>query len=765
MDFQKFRSVLLSFADDSANVDIRPGKLVAQIRDEVFEVDLSTTNDEYRQLIVSENGHKFPARLWLLNRVAKLPQLADRIIAKTTSQPDVAAKSPFVIPSGRHSPDISVDAYAQDDQVIQNAVDVLLRKASSPLPGATSVMYLTSDAGEGKTTIINEVSRRQALRYKNKEANSLIIPVSLNGRAFLTFDDAVIASLVNRFRFGYFYFDAFLELVKMGAIIPAFDGYEEMLVEGWKGEAVSALGNLVKTLDSEGTVFLAARKAFFEYLGFKSQARLLDAIGNRSVSFSRLEISRWSRAQFCEYGDLRGIEKPDDIYNTFESRLGADHPLLTRAVLVRRIFDVATDGAERARLADLLGGNPYDYFYKFVNAIVEREANEKWLSKVTGNLNEPLLVVGEHHELLSAIAQEMWQTSATSIRYELVDVIVDIFCEGAKKGPSITRQVKERIKQHSLLASDSSRGESLIFDHEDFQSFYLGEALGRVLAGKNTTDLHAFLAVNTLSKSTIEQSSHYLQRNEVDIARIIEKLCEINSSESGFSFCKENCGELSIRLAECLGSSHGRIVFKSMFFSPEILSMRRLSAIDFEQCHFQPTSISDGDFRDIRFLECEFERLDIGDIGSHIRGVIFEGCQIDSLLVVDGEEYFFDPKQIAHKLVTAGASIQGAEAQSDIDFSEQDGRLKVIERFFRIFMRNSHIEENVIRVRLGLASSIFFDEILPCLLEKGVLEEVPWKGRGTQHRYKLAMPMSFIGDALARCSGSFDGFLHEVGKH
>ena len=297
-----------------------------------------------------------------LARVAKLPQLADRIIATTTVAPDVAARSPFIDPSGMFVPDLADAEETDSEAFVENAVHTLLTKATDPLPGATSVLYLTSDAGEGKTTVINRTANLQAHKYKARKTASLIVPIPLSGRAFLTFDDAVIAALVNKLRFSYLYFDAFLQLVRMGVIVPAFDGYEEMLVEGSKGEAVSALGNLVQTLESSGTVIVAARKAFFEYISFKTQARLLDAIGDRSASFSRLALLRWSKDQFCEYGRRRNVPDPEEIHAIVAARLGADHPILTRAVLVRRLYDVIAGGVDRQQLATLLGSNPHDYF-------------------------------------------------------------------------------------------------------------------------------------------------------------------------------------------------------------------------------------------------------------------------------------------------------------------------------------------------------------------------------------------------------------------
>ncbi|HRZ44554.1 MAG TPA: hypothetical protein P5555_05125 [Candidatus Paceibacterota bacterium] len=52
-----------------------------------------------------------------------------------------------------------------------------------------------------------------------------------------------------------------------------------MFVRDAKGEALSAIGNLMRTMDSSGTVLIASRKAYFEYQDVRMQARLFDSIG------------------------------------------------------------------------------------------------------------------------------------------------------------------------------------------------------------------------------------------------------------------------------------------------------------------------------------------------------------------------------------------------------------------------------------------------------------------------------------------------------
>jgi hypothetical protein len=762
MDVQEFKRVLASFADEPSDVDVRLGKVVAQVREELIDITLSYSAGLERQLLVTENDAVLPARLWLTNRVARLPQLADRILAATAVSAPVAAQSPFVVPSGLLSADLSSDIDSESDICVNDAVDALLEKATNPLPGATSVLYLTSDAGEGKTTVINRAARLQAERFKSKKVSTLVVPIPLSGRAFLTFDDAVIAALVNKLRFNYFYFDAFIELVKMGALVPAFDGYEEMLVEGSKGEAISALGNLVQTMESSGTLFIAARKAFFEYLSFKTQARLLDAIGDRSASFSRLALSRWNRQQFCEYGHLRNASEPEQMYQAVSARLTTNHPLLTRAVLVRRMFDVAAAGNNQADLIALLGNRPQDYFYTFVDAIVKREASEKWLSRVSGDVMEPLLTPEEHHQLLSLIAQEMWQSASTSLRYDVLDTIVELFAEGASKRGIAIRQIKERLRQHSLLAIDANRGQALAFDHEDFQNFYLGESLGGLLAKGTRSDIQAFLSVNLVPSTTIEQAVQYVVRHLAPLESLIRTLSEINETESGFTFCKENCGSLAVRLTECLLPEHPTVLLNKMFLSAGILAGRKLSRIQFSACQFQPTSLESSSLILASFINCEFERLEIpSDIT--LSGCVFSSCRIDSLLLTPEDDQIFDPAAVLRTLKSRGARVSEVELPTESVSRIVDGRIKLFERFLRAFLRRTHIDDELIRLRLGKGfAPAFYDDVLPGLLSNRIVEEVPWRGRGIQQRYKLTVQMAEIDSALGRCDGDFNALLADL---
>ena len=288
MDIKTFTRVLKSFAEDPEQVQISKGTVVMQMGADFINASLIEREGDL--FVSSESGEEASAARWIALRLARLDLLARRILSYT---PEVAD---FVTPSGTMLPEIERVTKDESSIDVTDAVSALAEFVNARPGGLTSVLYLTSEAGEGKTSLIAQLARQQAVDFIAHKSNWLVLPVPLGGRGFLRLDDVVVAALVNRFRFQRLYYDSFLELIKLGYIVPAFDGFEEAFIEAASGEAVSALGSLVESLDSQGSVLVSARKAYFEYRSFLSQARLFDAIGEEFVSFSKLALHRWTKA-------------------------------------------------------------------------------------------------------------------------------------------------------------------------------------------------------------------------------------------------------------------------------------------------------------------------------------------------------------------------------------------------------------------------------------------------------------------------------------
>ena len=752
MQFEEFRRIVTCFADDVADVDMSHGELLIQIRDETITARLQQDAGE---LLVEEGGERTLASSWIVNRIARVPLLADRICSY------IQPPDHFVRPSGRFldQPD---EAAADDDVYRHDVVETLTKALGRGAPETTDLMYLTSDAGEGKTSVIDYLAVKQARAYKARKTNWLLVPIALGGRTFLRFDDVVVSALVNRLRFQLLYYEAFLELVRLGVLVPAFDGFEEMIVETSSGEAVSALGNLVSRLESSGTLLVAARKAYFDYPSFRSQARLFDSIGSTgAVAFGRVSLNRWDKNAFCEYAKLCGVRSPEGLFTAVASSLSEDHPVLTRAVLVKRLVHLATEFFDTVDdltvFVERIGQEPRDYFHEFVAGLVEREAKYKWLD-TSGEPGQVILSTEEHHELLAMLALEMWLSGTDALRMDVVAIVVEMFATSKDKGPSITRQIAERIKQHALLVRAGVGQTSLAFDHDHFRLFYLGQALGRILGDGDVGELRHAIEKAAIPTSGVRETVSFVKRNRYAVKSCLEVLQRLADNEMPASFVKENCGAIALEL---VGVQSGPQELRNMLFPSGALEQKRLSDVTVTDSYFHPSSLAGSRMTNCKFHRCTFERLEL-EGPEDIAHSSMEECHISSVVRADdgGQLALFDPEQTRRELHRAGFEMIEDEEREEVPPPiDPDSELRMAQRFLRAFLRANALNEGTIRKKLGVKANEFFASVLPALLEVGVATDVPHRGRGDQRRLKLSVPMSRIEEAMSSAGGEFDRFV------
>ena len=743
MTVKEFERVLRTFADDASGLDVAKGVVMVQIRDEIVEASLEESPG---QVYVVEDGDRVPAATWITRRIARIPLLADRILDHVDDEPHYVGPSGLIRDRINATPDGA-------DQEMPN-VDAAVLKHLTGTTGTTTVHYLTSDAGEGKTTVINWMAREQARRFKSKKADWLLLPIRLAGRAFLSFDDIVVAELANKLRFQFFYYDAFLELVKMRIIVPAFDGFEEMFVERSPEEAISALGNLIRDLDSQGSVLVAARKAYFEYRNLEAQAKLFDAIPNRSVEYARTRLDRWNRDQFLAYTTKRKISDGRHVYDKIENRVGRDHPLLTRAVLVKKLVDVADEGADD--LLTRLDHDPDDYFHSFVESIVHREAQEKWINR-SGSPRQPLLSVDEHHLLLAEIAKEMWFTSRDSLRKDYVELVAELFAAERSKRPDIIHQVTRRITQHSLLAA---QGMLYCFDHEDFQRFYLGEAIAETLVSSRNLrlDLDEYLRKGPVSTLAADSMVNAARRKKVDLSRFLETLRRLVERAHPTSYVVENAGALAVRVLEVLGNS-APVELSGFVFPQDGLKGRQFGTVQFRDCQFQSTSLDGARLDGCRFVDCTMHGLEWSK-GFDAGGAVVQGGSVASVGIGNEGNGIYAPVAVWQAMRGVGFRVEEATRGPGECLVEPNGDTQLAERAFRVFLNATFVGEDVFKIKCGQQATRFFKHVLPKMLDAGVLAEVA--GVPQHRRFKLQVPMRAIAAALPARVETLDELLASI---
>ncbi len=736
MNITDFKRILRAFADQPSNLAIESGRLLVEIRDDLIEARL--TNRDGTVWVQEPHADASPAYKWILRRIAKMDQLADRLLSYTPEEEH------FVTPRGFLLDKLDVDpteANVEQRDAVASLIDTLSQRPS----GASTVVYLTSDAGEGKTTVVNHVARAQAKRFKAGETTWLLLPIALGGRPFLRFDDVVVGELVNRLRFQHLYYDAFLELIKLGVLVPAFDGFEEMFVESSSGEAVSALGNFVQHLQSTGSVLIAARRAYFEFYSFRTQARLFDSIQSRSVSFSRLTLSRWRREQFQEYCNLRGLGTGHLLYRKVAERLGSPHPLLTRAVLVKTLVDIATELPSIDAVLERIGRNPDEYFVDFVTTIVEREAGQKWLDR-SGEAAKPLMTVADHFDLLAMIAREMWEVRSDALKRDYLELVTDVFTSDAKFSPDTARQIRKRLPEHSLLALVSGTGNMLAFDHDDFRRFFLGRALGQLLLGDRDEELASWLNIAAVPRDTVDAACRYAAQERIVPGAMIERIVGLGQRAPTTSYIGENCGIIALALA-----AHGdgaNVSLSGLVFPPGVLVGTRLEGMHIANCEFQATGLKNARIIDCEFRQCRFHRLE--GSAETVSGSTLEDCEVNQW-VKDSDTSVYNPARIDRALEEEGFRVKRGDSPAPTDDEGGfvvDSQAEMAERALRMFMRATHINDAVFRHKLGQRAGEFFDSVLPRLVEGGVLEQVPYRGSGRGARYKLNVPMQRIAEVV-----------------
>ncbi len=742
MDYETFRRIALAFADQDSHMDSERGHFAIQVRGQVISGETTVTKGD---VSVREDSDWIPAAEWLENRVALVRQLAERIV-------DVGElRDEFVTPRG-----LLEDVFERNTEGtkkdVPDAVSCVKEILGHHPGGVSQLVYLTSDAGEGKTTCINHLASKQARAYLDKKSDWLLLPISLGGRGLLRLDDVVVGTLVNRYRFQLWYYDAFLELVKLGIVVPALDGFEEMFVESATGEAVSALGHLLRGLRGSGAVLVAARKAYFEYLSFETQARLFNALGDAPITTARVALRRWSKDEFLRYCELRGVDDGNDLYEQVLSRVSEpEHPLLTRAVLVRRLLDVAADHDDRKAFVEKLD-TPQAFYDTFVRTIVDREIREKWVDR-SGEPMAPLLNSDAHYRLLMLLAQEMWTLRTDALGEDVLNLVADLLSNDEGLAPIAAKSVKERLKQHALIVRQQGSRHLFSFDHEEFQHYFLGRGLGEAIARLDQAEVRRLLESASLPASAV-QIADFVAKKTMDenVQEAIKLLEGLAQSAPLASALRENCGALCILLSEIGGVSIAGVTFPA-----EALVGRTLSSVTFVDCYFQPTSLHQCKMSKCRFLNCQFDRLSINDSMVIQDTLLDKGCDVRSVFSPELDAFLYDPKRIREALRSASL-VDSSEDQEGV--SRPCDTLNNLQRALRPFLRATEINEDVLALKLGASK----DSTIELLQETGILTEVQYKGAGKQRRFRIQRSLNTIQGALRACDGTVEDFKRKLSK-
>lgn len=747
MNKHDFERIIKSFADEPEDIIIEKGEFLAKINGEQRSFKLIRKEEG---LFCEEDGAKVPVNKWVAKELGKLDILARAILEK--------------IPEDAHIiPTPGIMIINQESIPYANAADRLLLQIENGQDFTTNVIYLTSEAGEGKTSIMNSMARKQAQEYLSGNSTWIFVPIALSGRSFLRLDEIIIGTLANYYRFRGYYIESFLELIKMNQIVLGLDGFEEMSIEGAEGDVISSLGNLVNSLDSEGTLVFAARKAYYNYTNLRSQAKLFDSFKDKDVTFYELFLTRWDKYQFISLLESYGFTKQEsnDIYLKISNALGSEHPILTRAVLARRLAEeIAYENGTHIKqiIAQFATGESNETFSSFVKFLLRRETR-KWVTQ--GEIAEPLLSLDEHDSILEMIAEEMWISNTEKLKESTILYLMELGCDSFKLLPAAIGQCKEKILHHALITLHPDGLYS--FCHQEFFLFYLGKHVAHsIMDCNNTFSLKKLLDKKIVPSIAIQEACRVISASLL-LRKVIDNILSFSEVVSRHSCLSQN---LSSIILPILRNYSNRAIVKGLFCASSTLMCTEISNVEFSSCVLEKVFFDDKLINNVTFKSCDIAVAEINlDRNKFIEIVLDES--LPSHLIVNqsyGEKrYYYDPNTISRKLFEYGINIEIRDNNTSNEV-EEDEEIILFFKIVHAFQRSTGLNENVLKTKIGSRWNTFEEKILNPVIEKKIFEEIEYKGNGKQRRFRLNCSFTKLEDAREKCDGNFGHLLEILGE-
>lgn len=735
MDLDDIFQDIAAFADDEKDVIIEKGMAVFQRNRQTYECRLFETASGIE---VAFNGTTLPYSRFLGEELGRLTILAEAIRQKRKDvEPYIDTKA------------VITDALDKKSNVTSAIAAVSTECQSRPL-GETKLIFLTADAGHGKTALLRRLTQDFAQRYLAHKTGMLLLHVDTQGRSFIRLEEAVAGDL-GQLRISGLFYSGVIRLIRRGLLAIAIDGFDELLAEIGFSEAYSGLGAFLRQLSGNGVVIASARSAYFEVENYTAQTRLLNSLANTHVTTQLLRLEPWGREEstqyFTQYRSEKNeaIREPDKLYDVLSGRLGENHPVLHRPFLVHKMASlIASDSTVLNQLAVEVGTSTLKVVPNVIQALLKREVEEKWRDPN----GQPYLSLEQHTILLAAVADEMWIQGKTSLPTEVIQLIADAVSDTLGIPQTRRVQVVQRSSAHALLPPNPTNPAESAFDHEEFLNYFLAMRLVYLFKANDWFGVQRFCEIRSLPLIVGIWAANIESWSSQQVKSVVDGFDKLTTAELRSTYLKQNAGLLSSQLAKYHGTDRSGYHFDSMYFEGEELKGLDLRASRFRRCTFNGVDISDASLVNCEIVECQIDSLTCNPT-TILTGTTFDSAtQIAGVLEL-GEEgdmgmRSYVPADCQRILTRHGASFPGGVQHEQLKPVPKDKR-QVLDTFLRIFSRNSGATENVMKIKLGSRIGLFRSKVLPALLTHRVIVLTEYSGRGQpQERYELNYPVEII---------------------
>lgn len=714
------RSEIATFADDVDDIVYEgDGTIIFERMGKIYKIQLIQKGVG---LAIKYNGEEYSYKEFLAKELAHLELFAKKIQQKDDELEELSYVDPDAVL-------VKVSGTQKG-----KALDVLRNECDQPAWLGARIVFVTADAGHGKSFLLKQFQRKQVKKYLENKSDYIFWHIDLHGRELVRLNEAIMYELGD-LRITGIYYNSIITLIKNGLIILAIDGFDELAAEKGGDVALGSLTNLVTELGGDGILVAASRRTFFNTQDYIQRAGLMNQKVSADCEFDEIRLQNWQEKQCVDYLNIYyhdGQKEFDSLKNLFRS--SASHPLLERPFLFTKIVSFAkNDKKTPFEFVSHGGENDLDSINNIIGAFVRREVT-KW-STTEKDTGKPYLDFDQHMRLLSEVANEMWEEQKDSISIDTIAFILAILFDEWNTDISLRPTITRMAESHALLPISTVGDRYRRFDHEEFRNYFLALALETIIKDCKKKDNFSRV-FSFMKKAQLPDSvSQYLilQLKIDDSQALLDGLMKVCQGELKTTYAQPNIGTLIPYILDQIRPSDIITIGNKIVFSSLVFENKTIKNVKFHDCTFINISFCNTKMENVSFDACSFTDIRFNNINYHnnfSNVVIADNCMISKVTVVVSEDdnySEYSPSNIDNLLIEQGIYRMAQDDDKKIPEVKNTEYKKALKRFLNKFMRAAYLYEKNIKdepIYNARNKDMIFEEIIPLLLKYNIIEEV-----------------------------------------
>lgn len=516
-----------------------------------------------------------------------------------------------------------------------SALERLHEYADGSSEHATRLLFVMAEAGQGKSSVLEEFTVQQAERYLRRESVHLALYIDAQGRGLARLDEVISRQLIElQFLLGY---NALVTLVREGLVVLVIDGFDELIgSRGTFDDAFRSLTAFLEILEGQGSLIAAGRSTYF-IQEYEARGRLLSE--SLRYTLEQVFLKPWTQSDQDRFVELalsksrlgeQERERARAAFREFqeEEQLAG---LLSRPLFARDVLFILLDGGSKP--SDLTADRLIPYL---AHEYLLREVEEK-LRTADGSFLDP----AQLEEYYQQLAEQMWELETREIDVSDAEFIMDTWAEDSWHLSGQAREIaRARAGKLPFLSSgDSAR--RVRFEHEVFFGYFLASSLVPALSRSQS-------ALSLLSRGRLDPltSDIVVQISALPSQSVLDALAQLGSARHPrWVQIEVNLGALAAAVMRGSSSTETKdgLLVRGVTMSGEVLSRVKLQG-----CRFESVTLDRVDLR-----------------GSQLLQSSATGLRLDAVLV---------------DAATTKLEIAGIEPATDVNglqFEAQDGLLEL----------------------------------------------------------------------------------------